>query len=151
MGAEKTRLLAYAAVLWASRNVIEEEMTFRNFLGQLYPPPKLSETTNRFCLHVHTHTRARAGVSKSFRTGRLERELQMVQLSSIRWSCIATLWVSLVSFAAITLCVASCCLFRYRFSPETIGYTFVCVCVCVCVFRSVWNRTNVTYMDKDVA
>jgi hypothetical protein len=47
------------------------------------------------------------GVSKSFRTGRLERELQMVQLSAIRCSCISILWVSLVSFAAITLCVAS--------------------------------------------
>jgi hypothetical protein len=46
-------------------------------------------------------------VSKSFRTGRLERELQMVQLSAIRRSCIAILWVSLVSFAAITLSVAS--------------------------------------------
>jgi hypothetical protein len=47
------------------------------------------------------------GVSKSFRTGRLERELQMVQLSATRCSCIALLWVSLVSFAVITLCIAS--------------------------------------------
>jgi hypothetical protein len=47
------------------------------------------------------------GVPKNFRTGRLERELQMVQLSTTRWGCIAILWVSLVSFAAITLCVAS--------------------------------------------
>jgi hypothetical protein len=47
------------------------------------------------------------GVSKSFRTGRLGRELQMVQLSATRCSCIAILWVSLLSFAAITLCVAS--------------------------------------------
>jgi hypothetical protein len=47
------------------------------------------------------------GVSKSFRTGRLERELQMVQLSATRCSCIVILWVSLVSFAAIILCVAS--------------------------------------------
>jgi len=46
-------------------------------------------------------------VSKSYRTGRLERELQMVKLSSTRCSCIAILWVSLVSFNAITLCVAS--------------------------------------------
>jgi hypothetical protein len=46
-------------------------------------------------------------VSKSFRTGRLERELQMVQLSATRCSCIAISWVSLVSFAAITLCVTS--------------------------------------------
>jgi hypothetical protein len=47
------------------------------------------------------------GVSKSFRTGHLERELQMVQLSAARCSCIAILWVSLVSLAAIILCVAS--------------------------------------------
>jgi hypothetical protein len=47
------------------------------------------------------------GVSRSFRTGRLERELQMVQLSATRCSCIAILWVILESFAAITLCVAS--------------------------------------------
>jgi hypothetical protein len=31
------------------------------------------------------------GVSKSFRTGNLERELQMVQLPAIRCSCIAIL------------------------------------------------------------
>jgi hypothetical protein len=31
----------------------------------------------------------------------------MVQLSAARCSCIAILWVSLVSFAAITICVAS--------------------------------------------
>jgi hypothetical protein len=47
------------------------------------------------------------GVSKNFRIGLLERELQMVQLSATRCSCIAILCVSLVSFAAITLCVAS--------------------------------------------
>jgi hypothetical protein len=47
------------------------------------------------------------GVSKSFRTGTLERELQMVQLSATRCSCIAILWVSLVSFVSIILCVAS--------------------------------------------
>jgi hypothetical protein len=47
------------------------------------------------------------GISKSFRTGRLERELQMVQLSATRRSCISILWVSLVSFAAIIIYVAS--------------------------------------------
>jgi hypothetical protein len=47
------------------------------------------------------------GVSKSFRTGRLEWELQMVLLSDTRCSCIVILWVSLVSFATITLCIAS--------------------------------------------
>jgi hypothetical protein len=44
---------------------------------------------------------------QNFRTDRLEPELQMVQLSATRCSYIATLLVSLVSFAAITLCVAS--------------------------------------------
>jgi hypothetical protein len=47
------------------------------------------------------------GVSTSFRTGRLERELQMVQLSDTRCSRIAILWFSLVSFATITLYVTS--------------------------------------------
>jgi hypothetical protein len=67
------------------------------------------------------------GISKSFRTGRLERELQMVQLPATKCSCIIILSVSLVSFAAITLCVPVyyCCLFRYRLSPETFGYTLV--------------------------
>jgi hypothetical protein len=45
--------------------------------------------------------------SKSFRTSRLERELQMVAPSATTCSCIAILRVSLVRFAAITLCVAS--------------------------------------------
>jgi len=36
-------------------------------------------------------------VSKSFRTGHLERDLQMLQLSATRCSCIAILWVILVS------------------------------------------------------
>jgi hypothetical protein len=47
------------------------------------------------------------GVSKSFRTDRMERELQTVQLSATRCSCNATLWVSLVSSPAITHCVVS--------------------------------------------
>jgi hypothetical protein len=37
--------------------------------------------------HIETYE----GVSKSFRTGRLERELRMVQLSATRCSCIAIL------------------------------------------------------------
>jgi len=54
--------------------------------------------------YIHTYIQE---LSKSFRTGRLKRELQMVELSSPRCSFIAILWVSLVSFAAITLYVAS--------------------------------------------
>jgi hypothetical protein len=68
------------------------------------------------------------GVSKRSQTGRLERELQMVQLSASRCSCIAILWVSLVSFVAITLCVLlnECLLFiSLWLSPETFGYTLV--------------------------
>jgi hypothetical protein len=47
------------------------------------------------------------GVTKSFQTDWLEWELQMLQLSATRCSCIAILWASLVTFAAITLWVAS--------------------------------------------
>jgi hypothetical protein len=47
------------------------------------------------------------GVTKSFRTGLLERELQIVKFSPTSCSCVAIFWVSLVSFAAITLCVTS--------------------------------------------
>jgi hypothetical protein len=78
------------------------------------------------------------GVFGSSRTGRLERELQMVQFSATRCSCIAILWVSLVSFAAMTLCVVlKECLLMFIslwLSPETFGYTLVCVCI----FMYVW-------------
>jgi hypothetical protein len=43
----------------------------------------------------------------SIRNGRLERKPRMEQLTATRCSCIAILWVSQVSFAAITLRVAS--------------------------------------------
>jgi hypothetical protein len=46
-------------------------------------------------------------VSKSSRTSRLERELKTVQLSATSCSYITILWVSLVSFAAMTLFIAS--------------------------------------------
>jgi hypothetical protein len=69
------------------------------------------------------------GVSKSFQTGLLEWELQMVKLSATRFSCIVILWVSLVSFAAITLRVVSQRVFidviSLWLSPETFGYTLV--------------------------
>jgi len=45
-------------------------------------------------------------VYKSFRTGHLARGLQIVQISVARCSCSAVLWVSLVSFPAVILCVA---------------------------------------------
>jgi hypothetical protein len=55
----------------------------------------------------------------------------MVEISAKRCSCIAILLVSLVSFAATTLCVASqrvfilCCSFRYRLNAENFGYKLV--------------------------
>jgi hypothetical protein len=64
----------------------------------LHSPP--SSAVVKECVELYE------GVSKSFRTGRLERELKTVQLSATRWNCIAFLWVSLLSFAAITLYVA---------------------------------------------
>jgi hypothetical protein len=69
------------------------------------------------------------GVSKSFRTGRLERELQMVQLSATRCSCIAIFVSQYSEFCCHNpLCCFStsvCCLFRYGVSPETFGYTLL--------------------------
>jgi hypothetical protein len=67
-------------------------------------------------------------VSKSFWTGRLEWKLQMVQLCTTRCSCIAILWVSVMSFATITFCVASQWVFIiivYWLSLETFIYTLV--------------------------
>jgi len=55
----------------------------------------------------HCHDVMHEDVSKSFWTGHLEQELQMVQRSPTKYSCITILWASLVSFAAITLCVAT--------------------------------------------
>jgi hypothetical protein len=65
------------------------------------------------------------GVSESFRTGRLYWELQMVHLSATRCSCVAILWVRLVRFAAITLCV-------------TFEWVFVIVSIYF-IINSVWK------------
>jgi hypothetical protein len=73
------------------------------------------------------------GVSKSFWIGRPERELQMVQLSATRWSCIAILWVIIVSFAAITLCVACQRVFivvRVYFAIESVRSLLHCLFKC---------------------
>jgi hypothetical protein len=59
-------------------------------------------------------------ISRSFWTGCLEQELQMVQLSATRCSCIVILWVSLVSFAAITLCVTSQWVFVVYFVIDSV-------------------------------
>jgi len=56
------------------------------------------------------------GVSKSFRTGRLKRELKMVQLSATRCSCVAIFRVNLLSSVAISLCVDSQLMFIVVYS-----------------------------------
>jgi hypothetical protein len=40
------------------------------------------------------------------------------------------------------------CLFRYRLSPETFGYTLVCVCLCVCVCVCVVSSTALSPVTK---
>jgi hypothetical protein len=67
----------------------------------------MNSTWMFFALSASLLVRLYEGVSKSFRTGHIERELQMVQLSAIGCSSVAILWIILVSYAAITLCVAS--------------------------------------------
>jgi hypothetical protein len=69
-----------------------------------------SRSSLPLCLTMSTMTvtfRRYEGISKSFWTDPLERELQMVELSATRCSSNTILWVSLVNFASITLCVAS--------------------------------------------
>jgi preprotein translocase subunit SecE len=61
------------------------------------------------------------GLSKIFWTGRL----QMVQLSVTRFCCIAILLVLPPWPFVLLLNPCLFCLFRYRLSPETFGYTFI--------------------------
>jgi hypothetical protein len=116
-------------VLWRGQLVVTKdvyERLCRSPDSNLHPyEPRLQTSGfSRFCtvFYLEKHSFVRIfpwqsttfwwkptykGVTKSFRTGLLERGLQMVELSATRCSCMAILWVSLVSFAAITLCVAS--------------------------------------------
>jgi len=78
-------------------------------IGMTFPESKLwlvawTHEHNEFPRHILGYINE--DVSKSFRTGLLARELQMVQRSTTRCSCIAILWVGLVSFATIIICVA---------------------------------------------
>jgi hypothetical protein len=74
----------------------------------------------------HTETRKGIppydGVTKSFRTGRLEQELQMVQLSATR--CIEFCRHNpLCCFSTSVYCCKR--IFRYRLSPETFGNSLI--------------------------
>jgi hypothetical protein len=89
-------------------------------------------TASRFWSSLLTN-KIRYGSVKSFRTGRLERELQMVQLSATGCSCIAILWVSLVRFPAITLCFASKRVFLVYFVIDLVrklygSTSYICIC-----------------------
>jgi len=66
------------------------------------------------------------GASKSFRTGCVEPELQMVQLSATRCSSIASEFCRHNPLCYFSASVHRCaCLFRYRLSPKTCGFTLV--------------------------
>jgi hypothetical protein len=90
------------------------------------------------CMYVYININAYEVATQSFRTGRLERELQMVQLSDTKYSCVAVLWVS---FDSITLCVAS----QQAFIVVSVYFvinsvrkyldTFVYTCARLCVKR----------------
>jgi hypothetical protein len=75
------------------------------------------KTTN-----THTHTRMCIQKFPGWPPG---ARLQMVQFSATRCSCIAILCVSLVSFTAVTLCIASQLEFVVVAAPETFGYILV--------------------------
>jgi hypothetical protein len=88
------------------------------------------------------------GVSKSFWTGHLEWELQMVQLSATRCSCIAMSRVSLVSFAIITLCVASQWVFIVHFVMTQCGNFWIHPCIfhsCKGDWQILWNSSTVEF------
>jgi hypothetical protein len=76
--------------------------TLNSLLQKYFPEFKRWRPTSTDCVYLMKQHFMYEGVSKSFRIGHLERELQIVQLSATRCSCIAILWVSLVSFAVIT-------------------------------------------------
>jgi hypothetical protein len=116
-------------MIWIKSFITIENMNSFRFHEFITYPPSVFPTDlqiRKIASDGHTHTRE--GVFESFRTGRLERELQMVQLSAIR--CYFVSQSSefcrhnpLCCFLMSVYCC--CCLFRYRFSPETFWWTLV--------------------------
>jgi hypothetical protein len=106
---------------------VKKEAWRHNFLvknGGLVPARNIS----LFCHRIWgSEVLSYEGVSLSFQTSRLERELQMVQLSITGCSCITILWVSLVNFASIALCVPStsvyCCYFLIDLARKPLDTT----------------------------
>jgi len=106
------------------------------------------------CMYVCVVVCTYEGVSRSFRTGRLEQEVQMIKLSATRCSYIAILWVSLVSFASINpLCCFSTSnikgkrTFRYNSVRKLLDTSLLCPrpsvmsCVVLCK-QSPWDGQN---------
>jgi hypothetical protein len=93
-------------ILYSTESYNQYHVSSRSFTNRVLVRGKFKIPT-RPIKNVHWLLTKYEVISKSFRTGSLERELQMVQLSATRCSFIAILWVSLVSFAAIILRVAS--------------------------------------------
>jgi hypothetical protein len=86
------------------------------------------------------------GVSKSFRTGHLERELQMGQLSATRCSFIVILWVSIVGFASkpFLLLLNECLLLFISVSTQS-GNFWIRPRIRRVHFDSSWNLSSVSF------
>jgi hypothetical protein len=110
----------YMNILQMKPIPVAERYQARTVFGRLNTGIMGSNRTRGKDYVCFNRTHAYEGVPKCFRTGRLERELQTVQLSATRCSCIAILWVSLVSFAAITLCDASQGVFVVDFVNDSV-------------------------------
>jgi hypothetical protein len=77
------------AYLYELRHLLDSLLHYKRYCGITDLSPDWG-TIRFFLCWFHGHFPLEyEGVSKSFRTGRLERELQMVQLSATRCSCIA--------------------------------------------------------------
>jgi hypothetical protein len=121
--------------------------------------PKMNLTLHLAISSAASHTHTHEGVSRSFRTGHLEREQEMVQLSTTSCSYIVILWVSIVNFAAITLCVASQWVFivvsvyfvidSVRKLLDTHSYS-VCVCVCTRTHTHIHRENIVCHIDAHI-
>jgi hypothetical protein len=81
--------------------------TFLHYFSEISSTESIYKYTLKIMRHIIGDKKLYEGVSKNVRNGRLERELHMVQLSATECSCITIFWVSLVSFAVITLGVPS--------------------------------------------
>jgi hypothetical protein len=115
---------------YISHNCCQVETEKQNVTPAILAPVHISNLTYKW--YWQASFKLHEGVSKSFRTGRLERELQMVQLSDTTLQ-LYRYFVSQSSqfyrhnpLCCFSMSVYFCCyLFLYRLSSETFGYTLV--------------------------